>query len=356
VSYRVSLETLGPASLPATIELSQTVYPGQDPSDPVHMRWKLLENPQGPSLAWHLWEGDTLVGRVCYQVREFYAGKRRLRAGFVVDLLIHPAHRGLETFLLLMRRLREVPGFDFLYLTPNAASAPLYASALKLRVAHRLSVVGFPVRSGALLESLLGRRGRALSGIADATLRAGIRAWGALCARQPRDFEVGEEAPSDAELDALAARFAAAGGLEGRRDASFQRWRFHASPRNRYQVAYLRRSNRLAGWIATRSADYLGYATLFVIDVRTDATLAARELRFVKRWLLERALAEERDLVLGIFMREHPRLARFCTFPLLTLPVRLLPQPVDLHVIDLKGGAPADPRELALTLADLDVF
>jgi hypothetical protein len=119
----------------------------------------------------------------------------------------------------------------------------------------------------------------------------------------------------------------------------------------RYRVAYLRRpeSCRLGRDAVGRFA---GYAT--VIDFRADARRAPRAA--FRQAGCSSALAEDRDLVLGIFMREHPRLTRFCGFPFFVVPPRLLPQPVDLFVIDLAGGAPGDLRELCLTPADLDVF
>jgi hypothetical protein len=103
---------------------------------------------------------------------------------------------------------------------------------------------------------------------------------------------------------------------------------------------------------------YLGYRTLFIIDVYFDDRIGSAELRHLRCKVLDLALREGCDLVMGIFMRENPTLARFCAFPLIKIPTRFLPQRVDMYVEQLEKSKrlPDDPTHYYITLADLDVF
>ncbi len=355
-SWRCESRALTESDLPAYVALSRSEYVSGAVCDPVHLRWKLLDNPQGPTWARHLYRCDELVGRLAFQVRELRVGSRALRAGYLVDLLVHPAHRGLRSFLALAGELRDAPGFDLLYVTPNARSAPLYASALRLPETARLSVVGLPLRAGRLLENLVGRSARGLATPADAMLRLATR----LVRRPPggSDLSWTDAPPADDEIDALAEGQFAPDRLIGRRGATFHRWRFGASPVHRYRVHYLRRGGRLVGYVATRMAEYLGYRTLFLIDAIVDATLAPTAFRCIRQRVLEEAVGEGCELMLGIWMREAPGVAELCGLPWIRVPERWLPQAVSLHTLPLTPAAQALPHldRWALSLADLDVF
>ena len=81
-------------------------------------------------------------------------------------------------------------------------------------------------------------------------------------------------------------------------------------------------------------------------------------LRHLRWRVLHDARRAGRELVLGIFMTEHPALGAFCGLPLVRVPERHLPQGVDLWAEPTAPGValPDDPARWYVTLADLDVF
>jgi len=358
MTYRLRCETVTEELIDPYVELSKTEYEGIGACDPAHMAWKHVENPQGRSVAYHLYEGDALIGRICCQIRDFSFVGQKQRAGYLTDLLIHPGHRGMKTFLQLMKEIRQSSGLDFIYVTPNATSAPLYRSVMKFTRSYELSVFAFPLRTGAILNNRFGLRARSLSRLADLLPRTFLGLARLAFCRRPPGLLLSEERPPDAKIDALIQASASHSWLEGRRDASFHSWRFHRSPFYRNRVSYLYQRGDLVGYVATRSDLYLGYRTLFILDVRFDDRIGARELRYVKLSLLDHALREGADLVLGFFMGENPGIARFCSLPLFKIPTCFLPQRVDMFVEPLAESRqlPDDPARYYITLADLDVF
>jgi GNAT superfamily N-acetyltransferase len=340
------------------VALSRTQFADEFPSDPDHTIWKHLANPQGTSVAHDLYDGTTLIGRIVYQIREFTLDGRKLRAGYLTDLLIHPAHRGMGNFLRLMKQVRSVPGVDFIYVTPNATSGPLFRSALRFARNYPLSVMACPLRTGTILAQVFGWRSAVLAAALDGLLGFCLAVGRLLLGSRPRRVQVSEQRASDAEIDALDRVYADRHELAGTRGASFHRWRFHDGPIFRTRVLYCRREGELVGYVALREQDYLGYRTAFVIDACFAPGVSAATIRHVRFAALALARREGCDLVLGIFMRENPALARFCAFPLMPVPERYLPQAVDMRVEPITPGTtlPDDPARYHITLADLDVF
>lgn len=340
------------------VELSRAHFADEFPSDRDHTVWKHLGNPQGTSVAHDLYDGTTLIGRIVYQIREFRLAGRSLRAGYLTDLLIHPDHRGMGNFLRLMKQVRNVPGVDFIYVTPNATSGPLFRSALGFARNYPLCVMAAPLRTGAVLAQMFGWRSPLVANVLDGSLGFGFAALRLLGGRAPRGVRVSEERPSDAEIDALDHRYADPDELAGTRGAAFHRWRFHDGPIFRTRVLYCRRDGELVGYVALRTNLYLGYRTTFVIDACFAPDVAPAIIRHARWTALAVARREGSDLVLGIFMRENPALARFCAFPLVRVPERYLPQGVDMRVepMNPETTLPDDPARYHITLADLDVF
>src|SRR2546422_5728312 len=120
------VETLNAELLRRYPDLSRKEYPEGVATDLDHLAWKNLDNPQGPSMAVHLYDDGEVVGRIVCQVRLFHSAGSALRGGYLVDLLIAPSHRGLANFAKLMSPLASPDFADFLYVTPNDRSMPLY--------------------------------------------------------------------------------------------------------------------------------------------------------------------------------------------------------------------------------------
>jgi hypothetical protein len=355
---RLVFETVDRNLIAPYVALSRAHFADQFPSDADHTAWKHIANPQGTSVAHDLYDGAVLIGRIVYQIREFRLAGRTLRAGYLTDLLIHPEHRGIGNFLRLMKQVRNVPGLDLIYVTPNATSGPLFRSALGFARNYPLSVMAFPLRTGAILAQRFGWRSRIVAGTLDRMLALFLTVGHRLAGRRPRDVQLTEERASDAEIDALDRIYADANELAGTRGAAFHRWRFDDGPIFRTRVLYCRRAGELVGYVALRQNDYLGYRTTFLIDACFAPGVSLATVRHVRWTALARARHEGSDLALGIFMRENPAIGRFCAFPLLRVPDRHLPQGVDMRVEPMTPDTtlPEDPGRYHITLADLDVF
>ena len=120
------IEKVDASHIPLYEDLSRSVYAEAAVCKADHLRWKFLDNPQGPSLGVHLFAADLLVGRFVAQPRIFEAPGRFMRAAYIVDLVMHPEFRGMGALLLLMngmKNLREF--FDFVFVTPSASGMPV---------------------------------------------------------------------------------------------------------------------------------------------------------------------------------------------------------------------------------------
>ena len=97
----------------------------------------VLHSPHGrPVVRFVEHARDGVVGFLALAPRPMCAGGRRLRAGVLSHLAIHPAHRSLGPALMLIESVLQAAGdgFDLVYGIPNAhqgASAALRRAGLR---------------------------------------------------------------------------------------------------------------------------------------------------------------------------------------------------------------------------------
>jgi len=344
------------AAIRSALPLDRSVYGDAPVAREEHMRWKHLEGPAGPSVALQLFQGARLIGRVCLQPRAVRACGRSLRGGYLTDLVLHPDHRGMPRFLALLRGIRKAPEFDFLYVTPNATSMPLYERVLGFRKPALLAVMAAPLRTASSLERLSGPRARRLAPLLDPPL--GLAIEGLAAASPPGGLSIDPGWPGDGELLRLDQALARAAFPSAPRGPGFLGWRFSEGSGLGYRMWSIRRRGELVGYAVSRLARYEGLETWFLVDLRFDPTLRPWQILWIRLELLRLARREGAEIALGIFLRENPLLRRFCGLPWLRIPEGWLPQAVKLFVEPVEGGSPIGDawRCSYLTLADLDVF
>src|SRR5215467_12426513 len=101
---RLEREPIDDATIARYVEFAAPEYPTGPMTDARHLRWKYLENPNGEAFAYHVWDNETLAGRVVYMPWRFRRGGSVIRAVLVVDLLVDRDYRAKGVFLRLMTR------------------------------------------------------------------------------------------------------------------------------------------------------------------------------------------------------------------------------------------------------------
>jgi hypothetical protein len=353
----VRVEAVTESHVVPYVALSRAEYGDAPNASPAYIRWKYLANPQGPSLGIHLLREGELIGRLVAQPRAFSApqGAGEAIAAYMVELLIHPSHRGMASLAALLSGLQELRSrFDFILVTPNAAGILVWRNFVKLPAPFELGVYAIPLRPGRLAGRLLGGAARLSSPLGDALWRPLLR--GTAAVRSARRLVLDPLWPADAELDALLAQtFPTAAG---RRDRTFLDWRFRRSPAAAYDVVFLRRDGALVGYVVTRRAVYAGYDTSFVIDAFGTPRLGPRDWTAVAWSLVRREMRRDGpELVLILGNGECAPLSRLIRAPFVSVPRKLLPQ--STPVFAEWWSEPAFPLRadaLQLTLADCDMF
>ncbi|MGQ0549351.1 MAG: GNAT family N-acetyltransferase [Armatimonadota bacterium] len=191
-------------------------------------RWKHIENPFGRSLML-LAENEHVVGLRAFLRWQFRAGEQVIHAVRAVDTATHPDHQRKGIFSRLTAACLDrarLDGVDLVFNTPNRYSLPGYIKLGWTYVGRALIFVR-PVRPGALIRSVLSRRG--------ASPQDGEEGWDV---RLPLlDKLLANEA---AVADLLACDDAhLSDGIRTARSPSFLRWRYAMVPSLRYGAHWI---------------------------------------------------------------------------------------------------------------------
>lgn len=155
MELELRVERIGDDHIEPYARLSRAEYGDEAAVSQVsHLRWKFIENPQGPSMGIHLYRQGELVARMVALTRQFVHRQKCYKAAHIVDFLVHPNERGMASLLQLVVGLKRLSGFDFLLITaPNAAGATVWEKFLKMQGSFDLDVAVAPLRPAAALES-----------------------------------------------------------------------------------------------------------------------------------------------------------------------------------------------------------
>jgi len=356
---RVERQRVDAALIDRFVDLSRREY-GQGPiTDPVHLRWKYLENPAGVAIADSAWSGpERVVGRVVYQSRLLHDVNETIRAALVVDLLIDPEFRDKGVFLPLAAKLRRSEGFDgldLLVIAPNDTSLPVYETLLGLSPRQHLDLYALPVAPD--------RVSRNASPLLAGAMKPLAGPWRRLLRRRARRrvssgrFALQAEYPGDSAIDRLASASRPRGILVGDRSASFHRWRF-AERGFPYDVRYASAGSTIVGYVAYRYVEIEGLRALLLVDLVSDPGYGDGATRILMWQAIDDAVERQADVVAALSTGDAHVTRSLRSAPLLRVPRRLAPQsmPVFTRAVGRTNHGDPASASLALTLADLDVF
>jgi hypothetical protein len=336
-------------------ELSKAEY-GDDhfAASEVYLRWKHLQNPQGVSQFYLLYDEDkVLIGKIGIQARKFESqGGKTVLGGYLVDLVIHPRYRGIRTFLKLTEKLKIDESFDFIYLTPNASSTMLYEKLLKIPILFHLAVYAAPVNLCKIIEFVFKRRIRVFETLFFLITGFIIKLFELFCTGvNIRLLQTVEKENAGFDCRDLKAK----GLWVGARDRDFFAWRFSKIENQKYERFNIEQNGRSCGYCWIRVQKYLGLNCLFLLDIGLEADLKFRETVKLYLELVKLARRSNCDLVFKFENATAESKGTFSQVPLLKVPERFLPQPVPLFYwsrndLDIKNS------NFFILSADLDVF
>ncbi|MGA7352248.1 MAG: hypothetical protein WBD98_04620 [Acidobacteriaceae bacterium] len=320
-----------------------------------HLRWKFMENPQGPSVGIHLYKGEQLVGRLVAMPRDFLYRGRTYKAAYMADLVVEREHRGMLPLLQLMQGMKQLSGFDFIAVTPNPAGAEVWEKFARMPAHFDLAVAALPLRPARVADTSGKLKIGRLAPLVDWPVNALI-GWGGGLGSLFAHGELETRWPDANELDSL---FAAAAGEDqatGRRDSAFLEWRFRRSPVFRYSTMFLRDRGKLAGYVVTRRSEYGGYECNFVVDAFARPDLTAGLWREIRFNTIRESAKEGVEIAMAIGNLRCGALAKLAHFPFLAIPARYLPRVMKLYAQWLTApDFSFQPEAFILSLGDCDI-
>jgi hypothetical protein len=321
-----------------------------------HLRWKFIENPQGPSIGIHLYKGDELVGRMVALTRQFLYQDKVYKAAHIVDFVVHPKERGMSSLLMLVSGLKQLSGYDFLLImAPNAAGAAVWEKFVKMRGYFQLDVAVAPLRPFALLEATGKLRVGDLAPILDWPWRVLVGATTRLLSYLG-DVQIEFEWPSSAEIDKMLSSNKD-DRVIGVRSAAYLEWRYRRSPVFQYRVLFLRRKGALEGYFVTRRALHDGIDGLFVVDAFGRPGLTDGSWRATAREEISRASTDGAAMTMLMGNSAWGPLRAMNALPFLTVPPRFLPRKMTVYAEwKTSPGFEIGRNNFHLALGDSDVI
>ena len=331
MTLELRIEQIGDMHIKPYAELSRSEYGDTAAVSRLdHLRWKFLDNPQGPSVGIHLYREDHLAGRMVALSRQFVYRGRIFKAAHIVDFLVHSKERSMNALFQLASGLRGLTNFDFLLImSPNSAGAAVWEKFVKMRGYFELDVAIAPLRPVALLRSAGKIRNDAMARFLDPTWyllsSAAFRVAGSF-----RGVSVETRWPERKEIEGL---LEADWGQQivGVRTAEFLEWRYRRGPVFRYEVHFLRDRGELCGYFVTRRTAYEGIDCLFVVDAfgRPDVRPSAWRAVSSASIATIRGKSPEMAMILG--NAQWGPLAAVNHIPYISVPMERLPRKTTVY-------------------------
>ena len=246
-------------------ELFQLCHGREFPSE--LWRWQYADGPRGPALADAAVRGSAVIGHLASLPVRLERGPESVDAALWVDLMVHPAHRDLDTFLDLAEAHRahcQAQGKSVLFAFPNDRSYPLLKRLLDWQPIEEIDALEAPL--------------------------AGLPA-----AAVPQDLALAPCARFTGEFDAFWERVRPARAWCVRRDAAHLDWRYRRKPGADYKVWSARdASGRLQGWLAAKMFTKTASPVGDILDLWTEEPGCPAEAGLWARaldWFRERGAA-----------------------------------------------------------------
>jgi hypothetical protein len=358
VNLELRVERLGEEHIQPYVDLSRSEYGDSAAvSNPAHLRWKFLDNPQGPSVGIHLYESGCLVGRMVALDRTFQYRRKLYKGAHVVDFLVHPKVRGMIPLLKLVQGLKKLAGFDFyLIMAPNPAGAAVWDNFWKMQQCFDLNVLIAPLRPAAIAQSLGKLRTGPLRAAFDLSWRAVVRLLNGAC-NLGRPVQIDRSWPDSAELEALTRSSTDGERATGYRTPAYLDWRYRRSPVFQYKMLFLRQDGQLVGYLVTRRTAYEGLDCLFVVDAFGLPQLSPRAWMSGLGEPLAAAVADKAHMAMTMGNAALNPLASLKRLPFFSVPARLLPRKATVYAEWITAPAfDFNQQTMYIALGDSDVI
>ncbi|HUB00954.1 MAG TPA: hypothetical protein VMA34_21665 [Terracidiphilus sp.] len=357
MSLELRIERVGDEHIEPYMRLSRAEYGDQAAvSQANHLRWKFVENPQGASVGIHLYSSGELVARMVALTRQFIQQGTIYKAAHIVDFLVHPKERGMNSLLQLVVGLKQLSGFDFLLImAPNPAGAAVWEKFVKMPAYFNLDVAVAPLRPASLLDSTGKLHSGALAPVFDWPWRqlvgAAVRVGG-----HAGRLKVETAWPEPDEMEQM---FAGDWGdrIVGLRSAKFLEWRYRRSPLFRYNVNFLRDNGALSGYIVTRRTVYDGIDCLFMVDAFGLPQLTSALWRAASRSEISQAAKGGTEMAMILGNTAWGPMSAVNGMPFVSVPLRFLPRKTAVYAQWVTPpGFDIQRDNFYLTLGDSDVI
>ncbi|MGA8729417.1 MAG: GNAT family N-acetyltransferase, partial [Terracidiphilus sp.] len=295
-----------------------------------HLRWKFIENPQGPSTGIHLYRDGELVARMVALSRQFLHLGRIFKAAHIVDFLVHPKERGMNSLLQLVVGLKRLSGYDFLLImAPNPAGAAVWENFVKMPGHFDLDVAVAPLRPAALFHSVGKLHSGAFASVVDWPWRVVLGA----AARLSDSFshaQVDTEWPRPSEFEQMLSGDWG-NRIFGLRSAQYLDWRYRQSPVFRYNVSFLRERGELLGYLVTRRTVYNGIDCLFIVDAFGRPEVKPALWRAASRKEISKAQNDGVEMAMIFGNTAWGPISAVKRIPFLRVPPRFLPRKTTVY-------------------------
>jgi hypothetical protein len=331
MSFDLRIEQIGDEHIEPYMKLSRSEFGDEAPvSRADHLRWKFIDNPQGPSIGIHLYKNGELVGRMVALTRNFLYRGKIFKAAHIVDFLVHAEERGMNSLFQLATALKKLSGYDFLLImAPNPAGAAVWEKFVKMRGYFDLNVSVAPLRPVALLHSAGKIRSAALAPVVDLP-------WQLLCGTTFRLMGAFSHVSIDTNWpkpEEFVRMFSGDWGdrVVGERTAEYLDWRYRRGPVFRYSVYFLREDNELSGYLVTRRTVYDGIDCLFVVDAFGKPETRRSSWRSASIKGIRRVGARTPEMAMLLGNTNWGPLEALDSLPFLTVPQRRLPRKTTVY-------------------------
>lgn len=348
----------------ALIELTRVVFAETGAEKgaelgPEFWKWQFTRQPVGRTDIWIGELNGQIIVQIPTNVVRLKWGSRELLAAWVIDLMVHPAHRDKSLFIRVGRfsnKEMSETGISLSLGLPNKKSFPAAIRFVKHHLVCQVPVLVLPIRWRSLLK------------------RVGIPAWATqilgpmasvghrlmrLPAARAKGIEVREVSEFPKSIDGLWQRASAPHKIISIRDEKYLTWRFCDCPTRSYKILIAESSGDLVGYLVYRVFEKDGLRMGALMDM-----LVEPGRRDVLNTLLGNSIAKLRaegvDAIMTLMIHDglySPALRRF---GFAKLPERFNPRTFNLVCRELVEGLPQEAATSAknwfITLGDFDVY
>lgn len=326
-------------------------------TDTIHLKWKHLNGPLGPSEGIYLRCDGSLVGRAMLQPRTATYKGKKISIAFVTDMLLHPGYRRpLNNFLSLIKSIKEFKQFDLVFHTSNEKTDKLYRELLHFKCPIILRGYGCPINLRNIIKTIFSTDSFLLEIMN--VLYGKLLSASCFLVNQFVDIKIKEGLPGKDSYKELYERNLDFEALELERQWNFVDWRYISPPLWKTSILNIYCHGNSCGYIVLRKVDLKGIRFAVIMDFMIDKKITPIKLFFIRLALLRIAFLKKVDVLFTILNPESKVGRKMSGFPFFKIPDRYLPHqtPIFIHVNNPALKIIEEDKKINITLGDLDYF